>query len=177
VKQIVSLHGGEVEARSNGRGFGSMFVVRLPAVHELKAQSAEVSAPSVSVNPAARKILLVDDNEDARVLLADMLVAIGHAVHGAADGYEALDVLADFHPDVAILDIGLPGMDGYELAARIRQRSQHDIQLIALSGYGLPNDIARSERAGFDAHLVKPVDIDRLVEVIGARRAPDDDGG
>jgi CheY-like chemotaxis protein/two-component sensor histidine kinase len=175
VKQIVALHGGDVEARSSGHDFGSTFIVRLPAVHELDAPSADdAPALDVSANPATRTILVVDDNEDARVMLADMLVALGHAVHTAADGYEALDVLAHVRADVAILDIGLPGMNGYELASRIRETSAHAIHLIALSGYGLPNDLVRSERAGFDAHLVKPVEIHRLVELIRAHAEPAD---
>jgi PAS domain S-box-containing protein len=170
VKQIVELHGGEVEARSSGRGFGSTFIVRLPAVHEVKAaEPDEISAPDTTANPPSRRILIVDDNEDARMLLSDILVALGHVVQSAGDGYEAFEMLDSMRPDVAILDIGLPGMNGYELAARIRQASGRAIQLIAVSGYGRPTDVAQSQQAGFDAHLAKPVDVNRLIDVMRTR--------
>jgi PAS domain S-box-containing protein len=174
VKQIVQLHGGEVEARSNGRGLGSSFTVRLPAAQEANVTDAdELPALAPDPSPGARRILVVDDNDDARTLLADLLVALGHEVRAASDGPEALAVLEDLRPEVAILDIGLPGMDGFELASRIREARGGELQLIALSGYGQPKDRARAEQAGFDAHLVKPVDMNRLLELV---RSPRRDG-
>jgi PAS domain S-box-containing protein len=170
VKQIVHLHGGDVEARSSGHGTGSTFIVRLPAMHASSARALdEPPAVELTPEPGARRILLVDDNEDARLLLAEMLGTLGYAVHTAASGIEALDSIVDLRPDVAILDIGLPGMDGYELASRIREAFDGNIQLIALTGYGQPGDVSRSRRAGFDAHLVKPVAISRLLELLQQR--------
>ena len=170
VKQIIDGHGGQVEARSGGRGSGSTFTVRLPAVQASTAPVVdELPAVERTSQPGACRILLVDDNEDARLLLAEMLVTLGYAVHTASNGIEALDAVLDLRPDVAILDIGLPGMNGYELASRIRDALDGNIRLIALTGYGQPSDAARSQRAGFDAHLVKPVSINRLIELIQSR--------
>jgi len=168
VRQIVELHGGGIDVRSSGRGFGSSFTVRLPAVDEAKPVRADegIADVDVATKPGMHRILVVDDNEDARVLLADILTSLGHSVRTAGDGPEALAVIDDLHPDIAILDIGLPGMNGYELAARIREILDGRIKLVALSGYGQPSDVSRSEREGFDAHLVKPVDINRVMELI-----------
>jgi CheY-like chemotaxis protein len=144
--------------------------VRLPAVQASTAPVLdELPAVERTSQPGARRILLVDDNEDARLLLAEMLVTLGYAVHMASNGIEALDSVLDVRPDLAILDIGLPGMNGYELASRIRDALDGNIRLIALTGYGQPDDVARSQRAGFDAHLVKPVSINRLIELIQRR--------
>jgi CheY-like chemotaxis protein len=109
----------------------------------------------------------VDDNEDARMLLADILGALGHDVRDAGDGPAALQVVPGFTPEVAILDIGLPGMDGFELARHLRAALPGAaMRLIAVSGYGQPADFARSAAAGFDRHLVKPVELRRLVDTI-----------
>jgi PAS domain S-box-containing protein len=172
VRSLVEMHGGEVVARSGGLGEGSTFVVRLPAVE----QPAEAEpAPHVAAAVAAiavgsqRQILLVDDNEDARMLLAEVLATFGHRVESAADGPAALALLDRFEPDVAILDIGLPGMDGYELAARIRGLPAHKrVRLLALTGYGRPDDSRSTRDAGFDVHLVKPIDVQRLLAHIAA---------
>lgn len=171
VRSLVKLHGGVVDARSDGPGLGSSFTVRLPVVHQ--AMTAEPAEPLSMVFPPAdhkRRILIVDDNEDARLLLSDMLAAIGHEVRSAGDGPEALEVIKGFTPEVAILDIGLPSMDGYELATRIRETMQGATpRLIALSGYGQAADQQRSQSAGFDQHLVKPVDLRRLLDSIVER--------
>ena len=111
-----------------------------------------------------KKILVVDDNEDARVLLAELLTKSGHEVETAEDGLTALQVLEEFQPDVAILDIGLPGMDGCELARRIRQLpAQAAVRLLALTGYGQAADRSNTRAAGFDVHLVKPLDLQGLL--------------
>ena len=169
VRSLVLLHGGEVEARSAGQHAGSTFIVRLPAVEpSLEAEPAPApSAPTPAAPGKRRQILLVDDNEDARMLLADVLATFGHSVKSAADGPAALAMLEVFHPDVAILDIGLPGMDGYELATRIRDMPAHKrLRLLALTGYGQPEDVTHTRDAGFDVHLVKPIDLQRLLQHI-----------
>jgi PAS domain S-box-containing protein len=173
VRSLVLLHGGEVEAHSAGLGAGSTFTVRLPAVElELEPEpepgaTPTPSAPATVARSKRRQILLVDDNEDARSLLAEVLGAFGHKVRSAADGPAALAMLEAFKPDVAILDIGLPGMSGYELAARIRDMPDlKNLRLLALTGYGQPGDATQSKAAGFDVHLVKPIDVHRLLEHI-----------
>jgi CheY-like chemotaxis protein/anti-sigma regulatory factor (Ser/Thr protein kinase) len=167
VRALVELHRGEVEARSPGPGRGSTFTVRLPAVARVDASPELDSSTSTAARPApgAWRILVVDDNDDARMLLADVLRERGHDVRAAQDGGTALDVIQDFIPEIGLLDIGLPGMDGHELAAKLR-RAVPDVRLIALSGYGQPADHARSRAAGFDRHLVKPVELRRLFEAM-----------
>jgi CheY-like chemotaxis protein len=170
VRSLVQLHGGQVEARSDGVGLGSSFVVRLPALN--RSEDAD-SDPAVTTGfrlaQHKRRILIVDDNEDARFLLSEILVAVGHEVRMAGDGVGALDLMKGFTPEVAILDIGLPVMDGYELATRLREtmatRAPH---MIALTGYGQPADQERTRSAGFAQHLVKPVDVRRLLDSIAA---------
>ncbi len=170
VRSLVELHGGKIEARSAGPRLGSSFTVRLPSTSQpLAAEPDERLATAFVSSPMKRRILLVDDNEDARLLLAEMLTSLGHDVRTAADGPAALAVLHDFQPQLAILDIGLPGMDGYELAGHIRAGSERgELRIVALSGYGQGSDRAKSAAAGFDHHLVKPVEFSRLLDQIGA---------
>ena len=168
VRSLVTLHGGTVDAVSAGRGCGSVFTVRLPAA----ALAREVSLPSgpnptVAKAGAGRTILVVDDNEDAAEVLAAGLEMLGHKTQVAHDGPEALRVMADFKPDFALLDIGLPVMDGYELARRLRQEpSLAHTRLVAVTGYGQDSDRQRSKEAGFDAHLVKPIQLPELAALI-----------
>ena len=168
VRSLVVLHGGDVEARSAGLHAGSTFVVRLPAL----AQPLEVEPepePSLPTAAGTRpcQILVVDDNDDARLMLAEVLETFGHRVRSAPDGPSALALLEGFKPDVAILDLGLPGMDGYELATRIRDLPDHkELRLLALTGYSQPEDATHTEAAGFEVHLVKPIDIRRLLNHI-----------
>ena len=170
VRAIVELHGGHVEARSEGLRRGSSFTVRLPSSsHALVADRDERLSAAFVSSPRNRKILIVDDNEDARLLLADILSSLGHDVKTAADGTSALQVLESFQPHLALLDIGLPDMDGYELAARIRGASDGaQLRIVALSGYGQAPAQAKSKEAGFDFHLVKPVALQRLLDQISA---------
>jgi CheY-like chemotaxis protein len=169
VRSLVQLHGGEVEAHSAGAHTGSEFIVRLPSAEQPLQVEPEPAAPITPVAVKRRQILIVDDNEDARMLLADMLSTFGHVVKSAGDGEAALAILQGFKPEIAILDIGLPGMDGYELARRIRALPDRGrLRLVALTGYGQPMDIANTQAAGFDAHLVKPIDLHRLLEHIAA---------
>jgi signal transduction histidine kinase/CheY-like chemotaxis protein len=167
VKSVVTMHGGSIAAASAGLGKGSVFSVRLPASSlPAKLQGADPApAAARSSRPSARRVLLVDDNEDAADLLALSLTAAGHTVRTAYDGPSALLALAAFAPEVALLDIGLPAMDGYELAERIRA-THASVRLIALTGYGQETDRERTREAGFDAHLVKPVELSVVLSTI-----------
>jgi len=174
VRSLVQLHGGRVEVQSPGPQRGSRFIVHLPSAHS-GATDCLGTSPLTSLTPVAtpRRILLVDDHEDARLLLAELLQTLGHHVLAVEDGPEALAAVEDFDPDVALLDIGLPGMDGYEVARRIRQTAIGDsVRLIALTGYGLPEERAHGQDAGFDRHLVKPVDMSKLLQTISELTAP-----
>jgi signal transduction histidine kinase/ActR/RegA family two-component response regulator len=168
VRNLVGLHGGTVAAFSEGPGKGSEFIVRLPALPRVAEDEARPMAPvpfARQANP--RRILLVDDNVDAADLLAEILRTAGHEVVTAYDSPRALELVESMMPDIMILDIGLPVMDGYELAAKVRQRlAGRTPQLIAVTGYGQHHDRARSERAGFTTHLVKPVDADALLAAV-----------
>jgi CheY-like chemotaxis protein/two-component sensor histidine kinase len=168
VRSLVELHGGQVEVRSQGDRLGSTFTVRLPAVSQPASRETDQQiAAAFPGEPGKHRILVVDDNEDARGLLADILSQLGHDVRAVGDGPQALAAVREFTPDVAVLDIGLPGMDGYELAAQLRRAlPASSVRLIALSGYGQASDRARSKAAGFDGHLVKPVEVRRLLDAI-----------
>lgn len=168
VRNLVTLHEGKVRAYSAGPGRGSTFVVELP-VCEAAAGGSTHASTLESADASARqrsRILLVDDNADARNTLALAFRMLGHEVSPAADAFEALKLVDDFQPDVAVLDIGLPVMDGYELAARLRQRPGKQIKMIAVTGYGQPEDKARARTAGFLAHFVKPVDFAQLLSAM-----------
>ena len=166
VQSLVDAHGGTVEARSDGKGRGAEFVVRLPRAAEGVADAALQRDGSAVAGPSprpGRRILVVDDNPDAAQLLADSLQALGHRTRVAFDGPSALDAAVEFAPDVALLDLGLPVMDGFEVAQRLRALPQlGGVQLVAITGYGQEVDRQRTREAGFDEHMVKPVDLDRL---------------
>jgi signal transduction histidine kinase/ActR/RegA family two-component response regulator len=170
VKTLVTLHGGSVVASSQGPGEGSEFVIRLPAVSVAAAaiSGPRLGAPSPFARAAVTKrVLLVDDNSDAADLLAEALREVGHQVEVANDPVAALEAAQHFNPEVAILDIGLPVMDGYELAAQLRAcPGLARCRLIALTGYGQEHDRARSKSGGFERHLVKPVELDELIVVV-----------
>jgi signal transduction histidine kinase/DNA-binding response OmpR family regulator len=170
VRSLVAMHGGTVEVHSEGRNRGSEFVVALPAaVVRQPAGAGPAAAPNGARRDAGsgHRILVVDDNEDAAELLASALEIMGYTARVANDGPEALKLAAEFDPDLALLDIGLPVMDGYELARRLHDDpGLRRVPLIAVTGYGQPSDRQRSEAAGFDAHLVKPVDIERVASLI-----------
>ena len=160
VRGLVERHGGTVEARSEGRGRGAEFIVRLPAT-EAPAASAP-SAPGRARAPA-RRVLLADDNRDAADSLAAVLRALGHEVHVAYDGEEALAAGAALRPDTVILDIGMPGLNGYDAARRVRQSAWgRGARLVALTGWGQEGDKAQAAAAGFDQHLTKPVEAETL---------------
>ncbi len=168
VKRLVEMHGGSVSVFSEGSGHGSRFEMRLPLLE--RVAPAEVHAPAMQVTP--RRILVVDDNEDAADSLTMVLQLDGHQVATAYTAEDALALAEEFRPDVALLDVGLPRMDGYELAGRLRALAQLDrVYLVALTGYGQPGDRERALAAGFDSHLVKPAEYRALQDIIERVRA------
>jgi PAS domain S-box-containing protein len=173
VKSLVGLHGGTVTAVSEGRGRGSEFVIRLPRADDsdpADAGAAPGERGQADAPVDSRRVLLVDDNVDGADMLARLLQSSGHRVEVAYDPVTALELAAAFGPEVAILDIGLPVMDGYDLAIRLRERLK-DCRFIALTGYGQDADRGRSRAAGFERHLVKPVEPKAVVEAVNARDA------
>jgi CheY-like chemotaxis protein len=173
VRKLVEMHGGAVEARSEGIGKGSEFVVRLPVVPEVKQLEPE-ALPEVRRRDVPHlRVLVVDDNVDTEESLAMLLKLYGHEVWPVHTGPKALEVAQAEQPDVILLDIGLPGMDGYEVARHLREQQGMDkVRLIAMTGYGQEADRQRSQGAGFDHHLVKPVDPARLQELLGTLGQP-----
>ncbi len=170
VRQLVELHGGRVEARSAGAGQGSVFTIRLPVARTTASDGADARQAGV----APCRILLVEDNADARDMLLALLTLDRHEVVTAADGPAGVDAALRLRPDVALVDIGLPGLNGYEVARRIRAtESGRAIKLIALTGYGQSEDMRQAREAGFDLHLVKPVEPGRLDEALRALRPTD----
>ena len=166
VRGIVEGHGGRVEARSDGLGRGSEFLVRLPAVVAAPFAPVAGTGPRARTSPPLR-ILVADDQADALESLTRMLQLEGHEVHRAHDGLEAVERCERFRPDVALLDIGMPRMNGFEAARRIRaQSADRRVRLIALTGWGQPEDRRRATEAGFDHHLVKPVEFTDLVRAL-----------
>jgi len=171
VKNLVLLHGGAVAAHSDGDGRGSSFTVRLPlSPSQVVEPAAPVLAEPEAVDP--KRVLVVDDNEDAAELLGEIVRMRGHEVTVAHTPESALAMLGDFRPEVAVLDIGLPGMDGYQLAARVHAHLP-TCHLIALTGYGQDSDRERARSAGFNAHLVKPVKIEVLLEMLDHLERPE----
>jgi signal transduction histidine kinase len=167
VKRLVELHGGSVSAQNIAADGGARFTVRLPAIPEPEPVAQRDARPLPAPRPARQaRVLIVEDNDDARVSLQRILQADGHLVSAARDARAGLEAARAGSPNVAVVDIGLPGMDGYQFARALRERLGSGIRLIALTGYGTPADRRRSAEAGFDAHLTKPVDLDRLLALI-----------
>jgi CheY-like chemotaxis protein len=155
-RQLVELHGGRITARSDGPGRGAELTVRLPLASV--AIRAPASADPTAPQELARTVLIVEDNEDVAAALAMLVKGFGGAPHVAYDGESALERLAELHPGVVLLDIGLPGLDGYDTCRRIRSQLGGAVQVIALTGWGSAQDKQRAAEAGFDAHLTKPPD-------------------
>jgi CheY-like chemotaxis protein/anti-sigma regulatory factor (Ser/Thr protein kinase) len=164
VRRLAEMHGGSASVHSDGVGKGSEFIVRFPAI---ESRSGPAPAASRAPSAPARKILVIEDNEDARDSLRILLELAGHRVETANDGIAGLAKALAMQPEVALIDVGLPRLDGYEVARRLRaSKGIRRPFLVALTGYGLPEDRERAFAAGFDAHVVKPVDNDTLAEVM-----------
>jgi signal transduction histidine kinase/ActR/RegA family two-component response regulator len=164
VRRLVEMHGGTVVASSAGAGRGSTFTVGLPSIPAPGSLAESSRRPE---HDGARRVLVVEDSDDAREMLKILLERRGHAVHTAADGAEGLDLAIALAPEIAVIDLGLPGLDGFEVARRLRATEVgQSMTLIALTGYGQADDRRRAEEAGFDIHLVKPVDAATLEELI-----------
>jgi CheY-like chemotaxis protein/anti-sigma regulatory factor (Ser/Thr protein kinase) len=172
---LVELHGGSLHAASDGVGRGAELILELPlAETQLVRRSVPPAALSgIQSSPAHERsrVLVVDDNSDSADLLASALSRFGYSVATAYDGVDGLSTAGDFHPDICLLDIGLPRMDGYELARRLRDSNQFpsELRLIAITGYGQAADRQRAVDAGFDAHLTKPVDLESLLGLLESR--------
>ncbi len=163
-KQLIELHGGSISAHSDGVGQGALFTLRLPLLRgEQEAAPRQLIAPAQAPESAATKrVLVVDDNVDAAVALSWLIGQQGYAVRVAHDGSDALQAAREFKPDILLLDLGLPGIDGYELARRLRADGFSSSRMIAISGYARESDIESSRRAGFDLHFAKPVEFAEL---------------
>jgi signal transduction histidine kinase len=169
VKALAEMHGGSISARSAGAGQGSEFTVRLPVA--AFPGHAEIPARPASQSPKALRVLVADDNQDAAESLASLLRAMGNEVRAVFDGVQAVDAAAAFHPDVAVIDIGMPRLNGYDAVRRIRQAERgRRMVIVALTGWGQEEDRQRSLQAGFDRHLTKPVTEDQLAEMLTLAR-------
>ena len=161
VKNLVEMHGGSVEAQSPGLARGSEFVVRLPVL--TGAAPLEEKPADVPAKIERRRILVVDDNRDSAESLAMLLTIIGHEVHTAHDGEEAVQIAAALKPEVVLLDLGLPNLNGYEACRRIREQPRgKEMIVVALTGWGHEEDRRKTREGGFDYHLVKPVNLEAL---------------
>jgi CheY-like chemotaxis protein len=171
VRRLTEMHSGSVQAFSDGPGQGSEFVMRLPLLLDLPPAAAahEPDSGKRAKPSLTHRILVVDDNRDSADSLAMLLRLVGHDVRTVHDGRQALVVAAAYRPDVVLLDIGLPGMDGFNVARHMRTQPElADVVLVALTGYGTEEDRRRSQEAGFNHHMVKPVHFETLNEVLAA---------
>jgi CheY-like chemotaxis protein/two-component sensor histidine kinase len=170
-QRIVQMHGGSIEAKSAGLGNGSEFSIRLPVIPDIDETINPVNSEK-SAQPEPLTILIAEDNRDSAETMAILLRNLGHQVEIAYDGSEALKLARELLPDVFLVDIGLPVLDGYEVAKRVRQQSPlGKTRLLAVTGFGSPDDAERARKAGFDFHLVKPVSFDELQKLLSAIRS------
>jgi CheY-like chemotaxis protein len=168
VRRLVELHGGDVAAESAGVGKGSRFLVRLPRAEAVAVAAEAVRARARVPSGSRRRVLLVEDMADHREILRELVASLGYEVEVAEDGLSGFEQALRFHAEVMVVDIGLPGMDGYELARRVRAKLGSGVTLIAVTGYGQPEDRSRALAAGFDLHLTKPVDVAVMQKAIDA---------
>ena len=168
VKRLVELHGGTIEARSEGVGRGSEFVVTLPGVTE--PANAGLASDAIAARGEGLRVVVVDDNDDMRELVGETFEALGCVVESAADGAAGLEQILQVRPDLAVIDIGLPELNGFELAEAVRAELGRGPYLVAVTGYGQASDRARSLAAGFDQHLTKPIRASAFGEMIAAAR-------
>jgi signal transduction histidine kinase/ActR/RegA family two-component response regulator len=172
VKRLIEMHGGRVEARSEGQGMGSEFVIRLPLVLSVVNEKQQQGSEPQKKQTGRHRILVVDDNVDSASSLAMMLKIMGSEVRTAHDGLEALEAAAAFRPDVNLLDIGMPKLNGYDACRRIRQQPWgKNIVIVALTGWGQDEDKKRSQEVGFDGHFVKPVEPVALEKLLAALKS------
>jgi len=173
VRRLVDLHDGTIEARSNGSDQGSEFIVRLPLIQQPIELPSKTDGPRPAVLSGSR-ILVVDDNKDSADSLGMLLRLKGNEIRTTYDGLKAVEVAEEFHPELVLLDIGLPKLNGYDVARRIRQQKWgRDMILVALTGWGQDEDRRRSQEAGFNFHIVKPVELSALEELLsGSQAAP-----
>ncbi len=177
VRSLIEMHGGTVEVASSEEGTGSEFIVRLPLPSGEETRQADGGRPQASVI-SPQRVLVVDDNRDSAVSLGMLLKFLGAEVEVVHSGPDALSAVERFHPAVVLLDLGMPGMDGFEVAARIRQQPEHqNVLLIALTGWGQEEDRRKTHAAGFNHHLVKPADITSLQSLLSAQRSSGGDDG
>jgi CheY-like chemotaxis protein len=169
VRQLVELHGGAVELRSGSDGRGTTVVVTLPGVASADRQPRRVTPRET---PVPLRVLVVDDNADAADMLASLLSAWGHRARAVYDGRAAVDAAKQDDPDIALIDIGMPDMDGYETARAMRHEAGSSARLVALTGYAQPSDVAAALEAGFDRHVAKPVDAKTLRKLLVERSEP-----
>jgi CheY-like chemotaxis protein len=166
VKRVVEMHGGSIEAHSRGRGQGSEFLVRLPLALAVSEQAPAATKRSARANGGQFRILIVDDNADSAEAMALIFRHWGHDVRFTESAQTAVNLFDSFVPDVAFIDIGLPDIDGYDLARRVRAGKARQPKLVAVTGYGTAADRARAREAGFDEHLVKPADAEQLSQLL-----------
>ena len=167
-RSLVERHDGRLTIQSDGRGRGTEAIIRLPALatRPVTVSRAGETGPTSEVKPESRRVLVVDDNRDSANMMAMLLEFVGHQARTAHDGLKAVAEVAEFQPHVVLLDIGLPVLNGYEAAERIRRAPGIQPVLIALTGWGQPEDRRRAVDAGFDHHLIKPVDHDVLMSLV-----------
>ena len=176
VRSLLELHGGEITVKSDGIGHGSEFVIRFPLAEGETLQLAKSTAtPRPQHDAQPRRIVVVEDNADVRDLLRLKLRRLGHEVHAVADGLAGVQTIVEHRPDLALVDIGLPGIDGYEVAARVRKEIGSGVVLVAVSGFGQPEDKRRAQDAGFDEHITKPADVNDIESVL-SRLPPRSEG-
>jgi PAS domain S-box-containing protein len=170
-RNLVERHGGQIAVKSEGLGKGTEFTIRLPALNDAPASVGRTAASTPSERRCVPgRVLVVDDNRDSADMLTLLLESHAHDVRQAHDGLKAVEIATEWHPDVVLLDIGLPRLNGYQVAERIRSQSTFQPFLVALTGWGQEEDRRKAEEAGFDAHLLKPVDHDVLIDLIADLR-------
>ncbi len=177
VRQLVGMHGGTITARSEGLGRGSEFVVRLPLVRQapLAVQAPAPLPIAAPASPRKHRVLVVEDSPDVREMMKELLEDLGHEVEVATNGLEGVAKVLEVRPDVALVDVGLPGIDGYEVARRVRASADGgSLFLVALTGYGGSEARSKALEAGFNVHLVKPIDVDDLPRLLEASRGSSD---
>lgn len=168
-RRIVELHDGEITAHSEGAGTGSTFTIRLPLMAP-ESVAPVYAHPDVDRAVTVRRVLIIDDNHDAAEMMAALVRSMGAEAETAADGLDGIDRVATFEPDMILLDIGMPGLDGYDTCRRIRRENGRHTLIVALTGWGQDRDKARAAEAGFDAHLTKPADPEDIQRLMSSGR-------